>query len=157
MKLTAPTNKPVVLAAIQANLGVEAEYRIQLQKLIKQMSEEFLAAIGEVWEDTPPLTVLAQDKSATELLGRLFRRLGRYWIKRFDSMSAQIAKMFANGATEHTDRAMRSALKKAGFTIEFKPTPESMEAYHATLAENVGLIKTIPQQYLKDVQTAVVS
>jgi SPP1 gp7 family putative phage head morphogenesis protein len=50
---------------------------------------------------------------------------------------------------------MAAAFKRSGFTVEFKPTRASMQAYRAVAAENVGLIKSIPQEYLTDVQSNV--
>jgi SPP1 gp7 family putative phage head morphogenesis protein len=54
-----------------------------------------------------------------------------------------------------TETAMRDSLKQAGFTVKFRPTREAREAFRAVLSENVGLIKSIQQQYLTGVQTRV--
>jgi SPP1 gp7 family putative phage head morphogenesis protein len=47
---------------------------------------------------------------------------------------------------------MQAALKDVGFSIKFKMTPAMRDALNASLDENVGLIKSIPEQYLLDVQ-----
>lgn len=99
---------------------------------------------------------LAQDDaSAVITMKRAMSRWGGDWITRFDRMSADIAKQFAKRTARATDRSMMAALKKAGFTVKFQPTKSSIDAYRLVLAEQVNLIKSIPQQYLKDVETQV--
>jgi SPP1 gp7 family putative phage head morphogenesis protein len=50
---------------------------------------------------------------------------------------------------------MQASLKKGGFTVPFKPTRASIEAYKAVAAENIALIKSIPARYHTDVQAQV--
>jgi SPP1 gp7 family putative phage head morphogenesis protein len=50
---------------------------------------------------------------------------------------------------------MRMALREAGWSIEFTMTPAMRDAFEASLAENVGLIKSIPSQYLQEVEGIV--
>ena len=40
--LTSPTNEPVKLDAIRANVGIEAKYRKALQALIEEMSRSVI-------------------------------------------------------------------------------------------------------------------
>lgn len=79
----------------------------------------------------------------------------RRWQRKFDKLSLDMASKFADKSFGVTQTQMRAALKQAGFTVEFKPTRASLQAYKAVVAENVGLIKSIPAQYLKDVQSSV--
>jgi SPP1 gp7 family putative phage head morphogenesis protein len=77
------------------------------------------------------------------------------WTGRFDRMSLSLAKKFTGRAFQATEFSMRAAFKRAGFVVEFKPTRASLQAYRAVAAENVGLIKSIPTEYLTDVQAKV--
>lgn len=156
MKIISPTSKPILLKPIHSNLGVEAKYRRDMQALIKEMSDEFIKEIATAWEDRPPLTTIAQDKiSPTGWLSRIMERLGEKWKARFDQASRTLGHDFARGAYQHGDKAMMAVLKKAGFAVKFTMSPAATEAYDATIAENVGLIKSIPQEYLKGVQQLV--
>jgi SPP1 gp7 family putative phage head morphogenesis protein len=80
------------------------------------------------------------------------RELAARWIKRFDDAAPKIAEAYLKGQFKATDSAMRQALKDAGWSIKFEMTPAMREAYEASLAENIGLIKSIPQQYLQQVE-----
>jgi SPP1 gp7 family putative phage head morphogenesis protein len=97
----------------------------------------------------------ASDASPTKELQRALQRWGDDWVKRFDKMAQGIADDFATRNKRATEAAMQASLKKAGFTVPFKPSKSSLEAYKAVAAENVGLIKSIAQKYHTDVQTQV--
>jgi len=50
---------------------------------------------------------------------------------------------------------MQQSLKAAGWAVEFTMTPVVRDAFTASLAENVGLIKSIPIQYHQQVEGIV--
>lgn len=106
------------------------------------------------WQDEH-YSVVVHDASPTKELQRALQRWGDDWVKRFDKMAQGIADDFATRSKRATEAAMQASLKKAGFTVPFKPSKSSLEAYKAVAAENVGLIKSIAQKYHTDVQTQV--
>lgn len=97
----------------------------------------------------------AERKNPSVLLRKALQKWGGLWAKRIDSLSSELARRFAGKATAATQASMMSALDRAGFTVKFKPTARSVATFEAVVAENVGLIKSIPQQFLKDVESAV--
>lgn len=151
-----PTPKPKTVDPVRGNAGVEAAYRKRLDRLIAEMNASTAYWLKAAWRETPP-THLAQDASASAMLNlqRTMARLGKKWLKRFDDLAPDVAAAFAKAATGHAERAMMSVLDKAGFTVKFRPTVASMEGYRAVLGENVQLIKSIPAEYLADVQQQV--
>jgi SPP1 gp7 family putative phage head morphogenesis protein len=66
-----------------------------------------------------------------------------------------MAKYFAKSSASRSDAAMRSILKRGGWTVRFKMTAAMRDVMNATIAENVGLIKSIPEQYHTEVQGLV--
>ncbi len=48
-----------------------------------------------------------------------------------------------------------SILRRAGLTVQFRMTPAAQEVYDAAVIENVGLIRSIAQQHLQDVEGMV--
>lgn len=155
-RLRAPTAKPIVLDPIHANRGVEAWYRDQLQRLTARMAASMVRHIEAAWKSAPPTTGFAQDApTSTVVLNKALRKWGGLWVRKFDKMSTDLAKRFVTKNFTVTQRSMAAALKQAGFTVDFSPTPKSVENYHAVLNENIGLIKTIPAQFLNDVRTSV--
>jgi len=154
MKLTAPTAKPIQLDAIRPNLGVELAYKKKLQALIDEMNRSIVYWVRAAWRKSPPVASMAQDRKRGPLsdLSDTMVRLGRHWQRRFDALAPELAEVFMYGATKHTDAAMMSSLKRAGFAVQFKPTRASMEGFEAILAENVGLIKTISSQHFQTIE-----
>lgn len=147
----------IALRAILANAGVEAAYRKGLQKLARAMAVDVLKSIGRVYRPAASRVGMdmAMDDDPVVELRTLLRRLSRRWIKRFDAMSKDIAEMFAKESGAHLDMAFRKRLKEAGFTVRFRPTDRMISAYRSVVAENINLIKSIPQQFLRDVESAV--
>lgn len=108
------------------------------------------------WKQAPPIVAFAADaKSSSRLLSITADKWGKRWVSRFDEMSADIAASFAERSSRATQVSMLATLKAAGFTVRFKPTKAIEDAYRAVISSNISLIKSIPAQYLKDVQTSV--
>ena len=153
MKLRA--SQPKAIRAIHANKGVESWYKAQLQKLLTAMNDSMLVHVEAAWKTAPPSIGFGQDASSTTILRKALTKWGDRWVAKYNKAATDLARKFASRSFNTTDVAMKKALADAGFTVPFKPTAASVEAYRAVIAENVGLIKSIPQQYLKDVQTGV--
>ena len=151
--------QPKTARAVHANRGVEAKYRKTLQRLIAEMhgSVEYWLTAG--YRQNPPrvaaLVEQAQDASPAQRIRKILDDLAKRWIARFDEMAPKIAEAYLQGAFKASDSAFRQALKEAGWTVEFKMTPAVRDAFNASLAENVGLIKSIPEKYLQQVEGVV--
>lgn len=89
------------------------------------------------------------------LLRAALRKWGGLWVSKFDRLSLDLGAAFARKSFTITQTQMRAALKDAGFTVKFDPTPASRAAYQAVIAEQVNLIKSIPAEYLKAVESNV--
>lgn len=98
---------------------------------------------------------MAQDASPAVALRETMRKLSGYWQKRFNDAAPELAKYFAENAFKRADGSLQAMLKKAGFTVEFKMTREANDVYQASLAENVGLIKSIASEHLTQVEGLV--
>ena len=153
MKLRAP--KPKTLRAIHANRGVEAWYKKQLQCMLKSMNDSMLTHLEAAWKAAPPSVGFGQDASSAATLRKALTKWGDRWLAKYNRAATELAKKFASRSFNTTDNSLRAALADSGFSVQFKPSPGSVEAYRGVIAENVALIKSIPQQYLKAVQTGV--
>lgn len=148
-----PSEKKKTLGAIRPNVGLEEFYCKCLHQLIDAMHRSTVYWLKAAWRKNTP--ELAQDAVPAQTLQRVIRVLSRKWQKNFNDASADLAKYFAEDIEKRSSGALRHILKKAGFTVQFKMTPEMRDVLHATISENVGLIRTIPQQYLQRVQGMV--
>jgi len=151
--------KPKVARAVHANRGIEAKYRRSLLKMIDEMNASVEYWLTAGYRAEPPcmaaLVEQAQDASPTAHIKRILADLADRWIKRFDVWAPKIAEAYLQGMFKASDSAMRAALKDAGWTVEFKMTPAVRDAFQASLTENVGLIRSIPEKYLGQVEGIV--
>lgn len=152
-----PTPKRKTARAVHANPGVTAKYRRQVDALVKEMSNSIEYWVIAAYRANPPRmeVAVAQDALPSFELGKRIRELSKRWIKKFDDMAEKIATSFAESGRKATDNSFQQSLKEAGFAVNFKVTPVMRDAINATIQENVSLIKSIPQQYLTDVEGIV--
>lgn len=141
--------------AIRPNAGVEVAYRRALDKLVEEMSRSVEYWIEAAYKANPPKMEVAMDALPSKELAKRLREVGSRWIKRFDEMAEKIASKFVESGKKTTDNSMQQAFKDAGWTVQFKPTKAIRDAMNASVIENVSLIKSIPQQYLKSVEGTV--
>lgn len=149
------TTKRKTARAVTPNLGVERAYKRAMEKLIDEMSNSFEYWLAAAYKANPPRMEVAMDALPSAELSKKVRDLGKRWIKKFDDMAAAIAQKFTESGRKATDSSFQQALKDAGFAVEFKVTPVMRDAMNATIAENVSLIKSIPQQYLTQVEGTI--
>ena len=142
------------LRPIRPNASVRLRFQRSLEALIDEMWKSCLYWLTAQYRATPPKT-MASDENAAKALEREMRRLGTQWEARFDELARQMAKRFTDAAGRHSDAALMDALKGAGFSVKWKMTPAMQEAMAATIEQQVGLIRTIPQEFLSDVQGLV--
>jgi SPP1 gp7 family putative phage head morphogenesis protein len=148
--------QPKTCKAIHANRGVEIAYRRRLQNIIADMHGSLEYWIKASYRKDPPRMLgLAQDAAPSAKMQKVMRELAKRWVGKFDDWAPKIAEAYLQGMFKATDSAFRQALKDAGWAVDFKMTPVMRDAFDASLAENVGLIKSIPAQYLQQVEGVV--
>lgn len=153
MQLRAPSRKPVVLAPVHPNAGLTVAYQKRIDALVDAMQKSLAYWITAAYRATPP--ELAQDASPAVTLRAAMNKLSRYWQKRFDDAAPELAKWFSENSLKRADGSLRDILKRAGFTVQFTLSREANDVLQATLAEQVGLIKSIASEHLSQVQGLV--
>lgn len=154
MMLRAPTKKPIVLAATNANVGLEVVYRTALMRLVKAMhvtlAQKILAIYATDGDDG-----IGHDASLAATLARAMDRMAKEWTRKIDAGAKELADWFSKSTRERSDASLNTTLKDAGFTVEFKMTPAMRNTYDAVAKEQVTLIKSIGAEHLDDVQVMV--
>jgi len=140
------------------NVGVRARYRADLMKLIDAMVTETREELLKLFRSNEAVEYFALDAS----IGSQARILTDALFKKFTLVFGQEAKTIAERMVKNSDKTAKSSLAASlnefneRLTIQFKRMPEPLkEILKAGVAENVSLIKSIPQQYLTQVQGAV--
>lgn len=146
--------RPTLLRPVSPNIGIEIAYRRELLALIDEMHADVARSVTAEWVE-PEMAHDDWTFSPARALIYTMRNLGKKWLRRFDLLAPEIAARFARGAAGRSDAAFMAALKKAGFAIPFKMTPKVTGVVEASVAENVALIRSIPAQYLTQVEGSV--
>ena len=170
MELRNPGKRDIVLGAVVPNVQTEAAYRRDLAKAITNMSasyEYWLRAKYRRALDTNmaagrlPDPERAQDADLpgpSESAGDMFDELARlraHWEKHFETLSQKLASQMLQAMYRDNALSWGSKLKRAGFDIDLQLTPAQRLILKAKLPENVALIRSIQQDYHKDIEGIV--
>lgn len=142
-----------VLRPVHPNVGVEAEYRRRMIKMIEEMHNSVMYWVEARYKNNEP--AIAMDASAASILRMTLNKLKNQWLKKFNEGARDLADYFAQDVSQRSDAQLKAILKKAGISVKFKMTPAQKDIFQATVQANVSLIKSIPQEYLKNVEGAV--
>lgn len=143
----------MVLRSVHANLGIEAAYRKKLKAQIDILVNSVEYWLMAAYRKNPPK--LATDASPVKTIQSELDDLAIYWIDRFEKSAPIIAEAYVKSMFDASDTSFKQALKDGGWIVPFKMTERVRTAFQASLAENVGLIKSIPVQYLQQVEGIV--
>lgn len=151
--VTTLQSKEKVLPPVRPNAGLTALYRERLDALVDAMHRSITYFVIAQYRENPP--EMAQDASPAADLEDEIKKLASRWQTRFDEAAKALGAYFAKAAAQRSDAQLRAILRKGGFSIKFKMTRSMNDVLRATISEQVGLIRSIPQKYLLDVQGAV--
>jgi SPP1 gp7 family putative phage head morphogenesis protein len=145
-----------MLRPIRPSAPLRAKYEARLHAMIDEMNASISHWVkAELRKNTPETVLMGQDATTATMMQSLFRKLGKQWLRRFDDLAETMADYFTTSIKNRGDRTLQDALRKGGFSVRFQMTPAMRDAYDAIRAENVNLIRSIPQQYLSHVETLV--
>lgn len=143
----------VTLPPVRPNAGTEARYRRQLEGLTRAMCDDALAELAALYARKPP--EMARDELPSAALRRAVRALAKRWEKRFDEAAPKLAAYYAQAAAQRSTSQLERVLREGGFSVKFKQTKAMRDVMDASVAEQVGLIKSIPEKYFTEVEGAV--
>jgi SPP1 gp7 family putative phage head morphogenesis protein len=151
--------KPYLLPPVRPNAGTEALYRRKLRALVRAMNDQVTADVLAAYkanaaeiEAVPVKHDLAVDELPSATLKRIIAELSRRWGKRFGDAAPLLASYFAKAANRRSAKVLEGILRDGGFSVKFKMTDAARDAMNASISEQVGLIKSIPEQYFLQVQ-----
>ena len=151
---------PAPLAGVRPNEGLQAAYRAKLERMVDDLHASLLYWLRAAYRANTP--EMAQDdlafgsgESPAMAMRRAMQRLARRWQRRFDDGAPELAKWFSLAAMDRSDKQLAEILKRAGFSVRFRMTAAANDVMQATIGEQVGLIKSIAQQHLGEVEGLV--
>lgn len=138
--------------------AVEARYSDALEKAVRVMLTETAREVERVWRAHAPTVTSGLDAS----LASQSRILGNAMAKRFQAFFDRLGPGLAKRMAEQSERASKASLHgslqelSGGLSLKTSVIDGRVkEITTAAVAENVALIKSIPQQYFQRIQGAV--
>ncbi len=141
------------LRPVRASAAIESRYQHQLERLVDQMCRSVMYWLRATYRSNEDRIVT--DATPASELQRRIRDLRKQWDKKFADAADRLARYFAQDVDRRSAVVLRNILKEGGFTVEFQTTAGIRNIMEATIHENVGLIKSIPQQFLNQVEGIV--
>lgn len=147
------------------NAALEQRYAIALRKLVLEMTLTSKKMIIKLFNQ--PFAkefVSTQEKMAAmdDSLGSQARILLNYLSKKFEDLFADKSKKMAESMLDGVDKTSKTNLHNSlkqlsgGLSLKTGIVPKGFDDIaNATIAENVNLIKSIPQEYFKQVTGSV--
>lgn len=139
---------------IKPSADIQREYRRKLMALIDEMSNSILYWLTAKYRQYE--TDIVSDANRPDVaLNQEIERLSAQWLSNFTEVSENIAKWFATQNLNYSRARIRKSLRDVGFSIKFRNTRRTQSIIGAAVKENVSLIKSIPEQFLRDVEGIV--
>ena len=153
-----PEPRPQTARMVPPNAGIEAWYARNLKALVRQMATATEREVKAAFKDYLAGT-LAQDAKPGGFLSDAWNRIlegifGRM-TARLNEAALLFAGKFGRRALGYTSKGVTAALKDAGFIVNMRLTPAETVVMQDIIRDNVGLIKSIPEQYFERVRGAV--
>lgn len=135
------------LRRVSYNQGIAGQYAKALKSLISDMTKS-----AEYWAHAQ-----YRAKEAGRPMDDIAERLEEVrerWVIKFSDAALRIAPAFTRAAEKTATSALKRSLSSADIPrVKFTMTPEMKQAIDGIVAENVNLIKSIPEKYFTQVQT----
>lgn len=141
------------LRPVHPNAGIAEAYRKKLDSLVEAMHRSVVYWLKASYRANEPR--IAADETPADVLRRSMRELSSQWLKKFDHAAENLAEYFARSVEKRSSAALRGILRNSGLTVEFKMTSVMRDVVDATVHANVSLIRSIPAQYLEQVEGIV--
>ncbi len=149
---------------LQHNVALEERYAKQLRALVREMTSETLKEVKKLFKTDTAKDYLKQQKqfAMDANIGSQARIVMNYLTDKFTRLFASKAKSISTNMFENTSKTSKSILHSSlkqlsgGLSLKTGIVPPGYEDIaSATVAENVSLIKSIPEKYLADVTGSV--
>lgn len=136
----------------------EARYLAVLERAISTMTAEAEREVRRAWEAHAPAVSTGMDASLASQARILTNAMARRFQAFFDRLAPGLARRMVAQVSTASQSGLHSSLKEASGGLSLKTSVidgRVAEITKASVAENVGLIKSIPQKYFTDLQGAV--
>ena len=156
-------NRDVVLRGtrLDYNIAQQEKYERSINRLVKQMADETKKEVIALFQSTTGKDFFKQQKQAAAMDESLSSQarilmnslMDKFYIL-FNRKSKSLAEIMLDGVSKASKTTLYSSLKQlsGGLSLKTGVVSKGMEdVAKAIIEENVSLIKSIPEQYFKNI------
>lgn len=145
------------LKAVNYNAGNIKWYQRELLAEIRAMNDDVKQSVMEIIRSNPLAedSQLAMDANPVQLVKRAIDALARKWVDSFVSKASPISDEMVKKTEAAVDRALLASARQESLTIKMQWTPAMTEKVDAIIAENLSLIRSIPEKYFTEIEGMV--
>lgn len=149
--------KTTRLKPINYNAGNIKWYQKQLLAEIREMNDEVRREIVNAIRDNPLAqdASLAMDANPVEMIRKMLDVLSGKWVRDFINKAKSWSDEMIDKTQSAVDRGLLAAARRESMTINMQWTDAMLEKREAIIAENVSLIRSIPEKYFTEVEGMV--
>lgn len=154
--------RQITSSRLNPNAGIMAWYVKELTKLTMAMTKECTKKLAGIYKKLGYQIEIATDESISSQVRIALNLLQRKYGDNFSERAKELVKQLLKKTNRYSNMQINNALKdmigdKAkGFALVGSAiSPEKSEVMKALLFENVSLIKSIPDEYFKQITGAV--
>lgn len=149
--------KTTRLKPINYNAGNIKWYQKQLLAEIREMNDEVRREIVNAIRDNPLAqdANLAMDANPVEMIRKMLDVLSGKWVRDFINKAKSWSDEMIDKTQTAVDRGLLAAARRESMTINMQWTDAMLEKREAIIAENVSLIRSIPEKYFTEVEGMV--
>ncbi|HHR6440494.1 TPA: phage minor head protein [Providencia alcalifaciens] len=151
------SRKTTRLKPINYNAGNIKWYQKQLLTEIREMNDEVRREIVNAIRDNPLAqdANLAMDANPVEMIRKMLDVLSGKWVRDFINKAKSWSDEMIDKTQTAVDRGLLAAARRESMTINMQWTDAMLEKREAIIAENVSLIRSIPEKYFTEVEGMV--
>lgn len=152
--------RQIVSSRLNVNAGIMSWYKKELTKLTLAMAKECKEKLAEIYKKGYP--DIAFDESISSQARIALNQLNKKYSDKFSSRSKALVQSLLKKTNRYANMQLNNSLKSMlgdkakGFALSGSAiSPEKSEIMKALLFENVSLIKSIPDEYFKQITGAI--
>lgn len=147
-------NKP---KGVKPNVSAGVSYNVELQKIVRAIRKDINATVMQTLRNVAPEyqrdSAIVYDSWVDVLTGALSSVRARWSSERFKRLADDVARRFIVTSNQSNLRRTETDL---GINL-YADNAELSDYIQASIADNVRLIESIPEQYLTQVESIVMS
>lgn len=140
------------------NASIANGYNKGIKQLVRQMIYETKTDVLTLFRSPEAKQYFAQDISLSNQARILINKLTSKFTELFNYKGSALAKTMIHRSEQYSTTTLNRSLKQLSGGLSLQTsiiTPELETVSQALIAENVSLIKSIPEQYFKSIEGAV--